>query len=340
MGALLLLAGAVSSHAQPAGHVGLRQLTVEAPARGATIEVMLWYPAGAGGTPERFGASKVFKGVAALRDAPIAEGRFPLIVLAHGGLRANPAASGWIASALAGRRYIVAVAQAPHLGPGDARRAIREVWLRPPDLSAALTAVQDDDAFADHLEPGQVGAVGFFLGGTSVLALAGARLDAASYGRSCDHPAPGPDCRWFAGSGVDLHRTDLAPAAAAHRDPRIKVVVAVDPELTGSMARASLRAIGIHVAIINLGMAQTLRPRLDASAAAAQIPDGRYETLPDATTFSAFDQCTPQGAAILAADGDDELLCRDGGFRPREQIHAQLVSMIAGELAQGLRAPP
>ena len=152
-----------------------------------------------------------------------------------------------------------------------------------------------------HLERGKVGAVGFFLGGTSVLALAGARLDAASYGRSCDHPAPGPDCRWFAGSGVDLHRTDLAPAAASHRDPRIKVAVAVDPELTGSMARASLRAIGIHVAIINLGMAQTLRPRLDASAAAAQIPDGRYATLPDATTFSAFDQCTPQGAAILAA---------------------------------------
>ncbi len=310
------------------------------PARGAAIDVVLWYPAGTGGTPERFGASKVFDGVAARRDASVADGQFPLVVLAHGGLRANPGASGWIAAALAARRYIVAVAQPPRLGPDDARRAVGEVWRRPADLSDTLTAVEGDATMAPHLEHEKVGAVGFFLGGTSALALAGARLDEDSYRRSCDPPARGPDCRWLAESGVDLHGMDLGPLAASHLDRRIKVAVAVDPELGPSLASASLRAIQVPVTIIGLGRPDAPPPRLAASDLARMIPDALYQTVPDATMFSAFDRCTPQGAAILGREGDGEAICRDGGDRSRQEIHVELAGMIASALARVLRSAP
>ncbi|MEZ5904166.1 MAG: hypothetical protein R3C69_03345 [Geminicoccaceae bacterium] len=42
-----------------------------APERGQEVDIALWYPATAGGTPVLFGDSAIFSGVPAQQDAPL-----------------------------------------------------------------------------------------------------------------------------------------------------------------------------------------------------------------------------------------------------------------------------
>lgn len=317
--------------ATAAGPVGVTSLSLTAPERGRQLVVTLWYPAGPGGASVRVGENAVFEGVAAQQDAPVAAGRLPLVLLTHGGLRSAPDLDGWIASRLAGQGYLAATVRGPRIGPDDAEAAVAEIWERPADLSAALTALMDTPAWADHLDPERVAALGFFLGGTSVLSLAGGRLDADAFMRSCDAGGGGPDCRWFAAGGVDLRSVDVGALTRPARDPRVRAAIAVGPEYGASFTPESLAAIAVPLQVVTLGPPDA--PGLDAAAAGiARV------ALPDATRFDAFSLCTPRGAAILAEEEGDDAMCRDGTRDIREGVHRELSALILDFLGQHL--PP
>ncbi|MEZ0171124.1 alpha/beta hydrolase family protein [Microvirga sp. TS319] len=325
--------------AVPEHGVGVRSLTAAAPARGQSIGLTVWYPTDAKGSSEMVGESRIFKGTPALWNAPPADGRYPVIVMAHGGFRAAPYHEAWIAAALAARGYVIGVMRPPALGPKDARKAVPELWLRPADLSATLTAIENDPDLAPRIMTGKAAVVGFFLGGTSALVLAGARFDPDRYARSCDRPEAAVDCAWFARGGVDLMAINAATLSRSYRDERIKAVVAVDPELSTSFAPESLAGIEVPVDIINLGSPGTIPPALDASGFRTLLPTSRYDTVPDATSFSAFNPCTPDGPALLRDDGDDDAICRNGN-RPREEVHHEIAARIADALHRNLSALP
>ncbi|MBB3020562.1 putative dienelactone hydrolase [Microvirga lupini] len=317
--------------------VGFRSMVTQASPRGQAIELTVWYPTASAGTPQTVGEGKIFKGTSGLRNASVAEGRYPVILLAHGGFRAAPNHEGWIAASLAARGYIVGVTRPPKLGPRDAQAAVQEIWLRPADLSAALTTIENDPALSSRIIPEKVAAVGFFLGGTSVLALTGARLDAASYKQSCDLPDAGVDCAWFAKNGVDLKRIETANLTRSHQDRRVKAVVAVDPELSKSFAPESLAGIRVPVHIINLGQPGQIPPALEARGLGRNIPSASYDTVADAVAFSAFSLCTSAGPALLKEEGGDEdVICRDGGKRSREEIHVEISEKIVAALNRDL----
>ncbi|WP_243368062.1 alpha/beta hydrolase family protein [Microvirga solisilvae] len=315
-------------------------MTTSVPTRSQPIELTVWYPTASVGQPELIGENKIFKGVSALRNAPVADGHYPVIVMAHGGFRAAPFHAGWVASNLASRGYIVGVARPPALGPRDAQAAVQEIWLRPADLSATLTAVEGDPELSVRIKSNSAAVVGFFLGGTSALALAGGRLDAQNYMRSCDDPEAGIDCAWFAKNGVDLKKADVSQLTRSHHDQRIKAVVAIDPELSKSFAPESLTKIKIPVAIINLGRPDERVPALDASSLGKAIPDTHYDIVPDAVSYSAFSECTPKGPALLREEDGDDTICRDGGSRSREEIHGEIAGKVEAALNRGLSAKP
>lgn len=333
--ASLLCVACVQPTSEPAA--GFRTLEVASPGRDAPISVNLWYPPGEGGSRNVVGGNKVFTGVPVVQDAAIADGEFPLVLLAHGGLRAAPQMSAWVAAYLALHGFIVAAPQPPQLGPDEAQAALAEVWLRPADLSATLQAIGADAELNAHLQKDRVGVLGFLLGGASALALAGAELDPARYAEMCDGHVPiGMDCFWFAQKGVDLHEVDITSLAQPSYNPKIKVAIAIDPELSIIFTPASLSGIVIPITIINLGAPDTILPGLNAASIEGLIPGATYATVTDATQFSAFSECTAKGALILQEEGDDAALCTDGGERSRAEIHGQLAEMIERILGQTL----
>jgi predicted dienelactone hydrolase len=304
------------------------------------LTLTLWYPALPGGTPMLIGDNAVFEGAAAQQDAPVADGAFPTVLVSHGGLRAAPNLSGWIARRLAEQGFLVVAVQGPKLGPKDARQAVAEIWERPADLSAALTALGNSADWSQHVDRERVAVLGFFLGGTSALSLAGGRLDADVFRQACGTEPQGVDCDWFEANGVDLSTVDGNTLARSNLDPRIKMAVAVDPEYSASFSRESLAAIGIPVEVFNMGGPGTIPGAFDASKLRTASPRITYAMLLGATRFSVFSLCKPKGAAILAEDGGDDAICRDETAEHRERVHEELAALISSHLSEKLRVAP
>ena len=342
-----LLAGMVVfstlTHGPPAmavESVGVTTISLTAPDRGRELTVTLWYPAQPGGRPVLVGDNAVFEGVEGQENAPIADGRFPTVLVSHGGLRSAPNLSGWIGSRLAAQGFLVATVQAQRLWPGNAERAVAEIWQRPADLSTALTALAEDPQWSSHMNLEQVAALGFFLGGTSVLSLAGGRLKADDFVRSCESGGHGLDCAWFAANGADLRGVDVGSLTRSNLDPRVSAAIAVDPEYSTSFSAESLAEIAIPVEIINLGRPEAIPPGLNAAALESASPHFAYTAVSNATRFSAFSLCKPQGAAILVEDGEDDAICRDDTGESRASVHQELAVLIADYLRQHLLSAP
>lgn len=316
---------------------GIQQLQLPAAHRGSPLQVVIWYPAQAGGPAQMVGANPLFYGSPARWDAAPAPGRYPLLLLSHGS-GGNAIGLGWIAGQLAQRGFIVAAPNHPGSTTGDSTPPTTvQIWQRPADLSAVTSALLDHPDWRDRIAPQRIAVLGFSLGGYTALALAGAQVRLADYIRYCAMPVPVGtvvnECPWFARGGVDLQRVDARRFEQSHYDARIRAVVAVDPGLAQAFAADSLRSIHVPVQFINLGRPGQLPLAVDATQLAPWVPASRYAFVPDATHFSFLGVCKPNGAALLAMEGEFDPVCEDGGGRPRAEIHAELVQTILTGLA-------
>jgi len=219
------------------------------------LRTTLWYPARevpaaqhAVDTPPAFAA-----------NAPIADAaeRYPLVLVSHGaGSRAAHMA--WLAGTLAAHGYIVAAVD--HNGSAEEELHSRPApsdhfgWERALDLRAVLDLLLEDPVFGSLIDRGRIGAAGFSLGGTTVLWLAGARLDLDHLRRNAP-PMP-PEMAAAIGRLLQLPETNAAAAEAqgraeqSHRDPRIRGVFALAPAMGFGFDAAGLRGIEAPVRIV------------------------------------------------------------------------------------------
>ncbi len=328
-----LLAANTPAHA--ADPVGLSFLSVPVPERHGTMDITLWYPATAGGTPVLIGDSPLFKGETAQRDAPAAAGDYPLILLSHGGLKSGPFIGAWMASRLASKGFVVAMMRQPDPQTTTSEESIHEIWLRPADLSAALTTIEKDSTLPAKIDRNRIGVLGFLIGGTSALSLAGGSLDPESFASSCDPVGTGVDCAEFASAGIDLRSVDRQKLSRSHLDTRVRAVVVIDPEFGGNFAPDSLKRISIPVRLINLGTPATIWPGLRASGLKDAIPGAHFDLVTDASQYSAFSECKPSGSAILREEGE-EPLCDDPQGTSRTAIHDRLAENVAAAFRSDL----
>ncbi len=335
----LLAAFSSPSHAESAPAVGVRHVTAHAAARGGDLDVTVWYPAQVGGTIVTLGDGPFFAGTAAQSEAPLADGRFALVLLSHGaGLGGTPEAMSWMAAGLAARGFVVAAPA--HPGNGGAQRSAEQtmkLWLRPGDIRATLDAVTGAGAFKDHTDADKVGVLGLSMGGGTALALAGGRIDPTRLAGYCDDVARNPSlCEWVKMSGLDLHAMDMRPAGDDHSDLRIRFAMAIDPAPVDVFDPSSLAGVTLPVDIVNLGKPGTIPETARADGLARAMPHGRYQTIGDASHFSLFGICKPGAAALAAEEKIDEPICKDGEDRSRQDIHAQLIDMAVEAFGQEL----
>ena len=311
------------------GHAGITYDSAFAPARNTEVDFHIWYPATPGGRAVTVGGNGVFYGTPAGRDAPVAAGKHPLIIMSHGA-GGNAGQFGWIASALADEGYVVILPNHPGSTShnASAQAAVR-VWERPQDITAVIDAVIAAPEDYPFIDATRIATLGFSAGGYTAMAVSGARVDPDALQSFCDESDHGmSDCAFLERGGVDLHALDLSPAAQDLRDPRIKAAAIVDPGIIETITHASLAAIDIPVLMINLGDEDLIPIGVYARPAAEIMPNTEYRIVPDATHFSFLAQCKPKGAAILAREGEPDALCADAGGRSRAEIHAELTETI------------
>ena len=313
---------------------GFRPVSVEAPHHGRPVTGGLWYPTEAVAHATVIAENPVFFGVEVIKDAPIADGPAPLVLLSHG-LGGNVRSMAWLATGLAERGAIVVAVNHPNSTWGDFdMEAGLDHWTRVADLSLVLDTVLADPEFADRIDPGRIMAAGFSFGGWTALSMGGVTARIEGYATHCDvYVASSSHCEILARGGIDLR--DLAAEAwdASYKDPWITHVAAIDPGLVWGLEETDTEALVENVTLFGLGEGRDrlVAADFDASGFVDLVPHASVERLAPAFHFSRLPLCKPGGAAILKEENDDPV-CTDPDGADRAALHQNVIDRIALDL--------
>ncbi|EDZ98459.1 putative lipoprotein signal peptide [Burkholderia sp. H160] len=346
-----------AAQSAPAGwHVG-ETLRVFHPAvarnwRGAQTEALItriWYPADRTQpeTPHDIGAPghPIFLGHAAADDAPLsaAQPAYPLLLLSHG-TGGSADSLDWLAASLAAQGYIVAGVNHPGNNALEPRTRDGFIlwWERATDLSEVLDGMLADPRFGPRVDTARIGAVGFSLGGYTVLELAGARTDQAAFERFCRSPEADAICTppeaaslahalTVAGLSAEA-QASRARSGDSYRDPRIKAAFAIAPALGEAFNRSSFKEVTIPVALL-AGEADTIAPvNTNIHRIAGFMPQAKVTMVPGASHDTFLDVCEPEVMERLAE------ICKDGPGVDRAAIHARTAAQVRDFFAATLPA--
>jgi len=264
---MVLLTGALCAVAEETPyHAGFMALEVEGSGAGP-VAVGIWYP-----TLED---ETVWQGshfeISAARDAPVAPGRFRLILLSHGSGGDQFHHHDW-ARYLARRGFVVAAMKHPGDSLGDIGGRGSDIQLtgRLWDTRHTLDAVLADPRIGPSIDATRIGMVGYSAGGYTSIASAGGRPDYALWGVHCAaHPEDDELCP-VDGSWVPPRITrpdwELPPPLA-----EIGAAVAMAP--SGIMFdKAGLAGIDVPIRLYRASGDSFVRNVWNADNVAANLP--------------------------------------------------------------------
>ncbi|NDW03034.1 hypothetical protein GTK09_01210 [Jiella sp. 40Bstr34] len=315
-------------HVEPLA--GYDRFDITASHRAVLVPGSIWYPASTRTYAVPIGDNPVFTGTRALVGAAAQGGKHPLILLSHGS-GGNMDGLGWLSSELAQRGALVVAVNHPGTTSGDSSpRRTPRLDQRAKDLSAALDTVLADPSFGPLIDKSRISALGFSLGGSTVIDLAGGRFERTKFRDYCKRFADQGDCVFFQKGGIDFDHLPVEMEADV-RDPRISSIVAVEPGLTDALSDESIAAMTLPVQLIGLGAPNPWRA-VDVSASgsnlAARLPRASLETIRPASHFTFLGLCKPEAAQLLEAEQDDPV-CTDPEGSDRATIHARVIEAVA-----------
>lgn len=311
---LSLLGCSLLVQAEPAQHwsVGLHRMTVPDPLDGQPMQVLAFYPSSGQPHVRRIDGYRL--NVAA--EGPVVMGRFPLLALSHGNT-GTPMALHDLASALARRGFVVVAAVHPGDNNKDHSRlgTLSNLYGRPLQISAAITAALDDPLLASEVSPDQVGMIGYSAGAETALILSGARPDLQRLRRYCQERPQDADACTRQGELI-ADRDDLLPEA----DPRIRALLLMAP-LSLSFGRQALADVKVPSLIYSGDHDQLLAVDKNAEALARKLPvTPNYRRLEGAGHFVFMSPCDEVQRARMP------VLCTDAEGVDRLGIHLSLQS--------------
>lgn len=323
---IVVFAIAVSACASSGQTIGVSDFVAPADTGKPTIKARVWYP-GTGGAEQRFGSSRIRPGYLASSDATIRlKGSSPLIVLMHGS-GGSAESMAWIATRLTKLGALVVAADHPGSSGGDPERAsILEVWTQPEDVHRLIDRLLDSD-WKEYIDPQRIGVVGFSLGGTTAMSLAGVRLQMERFERFCESHNDGA-CRALSHHFESLGRSYTIRANGDMTDRRVRAAAAIAPGFTESVTEESLRSLNIPLLVIVGRDDQQLPPATHIIPTWEVLPEhsGVIE-IEEAQHFSFLPVCGKDAVSVLAETGE-EFVCQETGRKSREEIHRTTIKAI------------
>ncbi len=349
----------VSVATAQAFHAGLTDLTIHPTEarnwRGSQqtfLHCLLWYPTDvtAPQVEQSFtvaGFSPLFRAGLAGKDMPLAAsaGKLPLVVLSHG-LGGTADQFGWLAPELARHGYMVLAVDHPGNNALEpyTPEGLLLWWERALDISDALDGVLADQSYGPHVDAGRIGALGYSIGGETVLALAGARVDQPAFLEFCMTHSHEQTCRVPTLGSVPGDASALlaavrasSPASLARsgesfRDARIRSVFAIAPAPGQAFHASSFEYVTVPITLV-AGTADTLAPpNINAEQFAAWIPQARIALLPGVSHYTFLDLCTPEGIQVL------QQYCTETSGVDRNAVHRKVTGMALAFFERTLAA--
>jgi predicted dienelactone hydrolase len=329
--AIALMLASTAAFADPAGY---KDLSIDAPHHNRPLTGALYYPSAGGGTPETYAENPVFIGVPVIKDAAIAQGKHPLVLLSHG-MGGHVRSLGWLSTVLAERGAIVVAVNHPNstYGDFDLGQGLQH-WTRVQDLELALDTVLADPQMGALIDRDRIMAAGFSYGGWTALSLAGLHGNHAGYVAHCAHySAASSHCDDLMRGDIDLQNADVARWNADYRDARITAAFSIEPGLIWGMTPADATGITADVTLVSLGIGESrlLATDFDLAGLPAVLPQAQIIRIVSGTHFSVLPLCKPQGEAILEDEKDDPV-CTDPEGTDRAALHQQIIDAMSVKL--------
>ncbi len=322
---------ALIAQSEPAARyrAGYETLRITDPARTRPIQLDVWYPAESEETTHRYGLStgRVAPG------APMAVGRFPVILLSHGALGTASNYS-WIAERLARSAFVVVGVS--HFGES---RVFGETTVNPAlvadfgartrDFAFALDFILQRSKWASGVDGGRVGALGHSSGGATVAMLAGGQFRLEGMVAFCLSKEGSTDrgCGYRAGVST---QTVFAPPVA---ESRLRAIVLLDPAVGPGFDRTGLANVKapalVAGSVSNDFMPFALNPQRYAeflpNAEAIRLDHGEGH-------FVYIDECS------LPVEAMGIPLCSDRPGVVRRDVHQALGAGVVAFLTRHLSA--
>jgi len=239
---------------QSSAYIGQRSFAFKDSQRNRPLLTELWYPTTEAPTNNDKTFSPFIRQFTR-RNASLPAKKMPLILLSHG-TGGGRLTMEWLAQGLVKEGYMVAAVD--HWGNTYDNKIPIEFckpWERPLDISYVLTALLSDKEVSTVIDSTLIGAIGFSLGGYTVLALAGASINYDTlihfYKTAGRKEIETPEM-----PGTARFLDDTALLSAMHRvpvlkDTRIKAFFAISPALgAGFVLKQQFSSIGQPVYII------------------------------------------------------------------------------------------
>jgi predicted dienelactone hydrolase len=322
----LALLGGLLAHAEAAPWVaGLHRMTLADPVDARPMQALAFYPSTGISHRNREDGYPI----EVADEGPVALGQFPLLVLSHGNT-GSPLALHYLATSLARQGFVVVAV----IHPGDNARdhsrlgTLSNLYGRPLQVSAAITAAHDDALLGPYLNDGKAGVIGYSAGGETALILSGARPDLERLRQYClERPNDADACKTHGVLIAD--RSELAPEA----DPRVGAVMLMAP-LSLLFGRHALAGVQVPALIYSGDSDQLVAVDRNAEALAHKLPvTPDYRLLAGAGHFVFMAHCDAEQYTRMPA------LCKDAEGVDRRDIHHSLQRETASFFSQALGAP-
>lgn len=254
--------------------------------------------------------------VQATEEAKIAASHFPMLMLSHGNT-GTPLALHDLATSLARKGFVVVAV----LHPGDNYKdhsrlgTLSNLYGRPMQISAAITATLADPRLSAYVRGDQVGVIGYSAGGETALILAGAQPDLERLRSYCQERPDDRDACTTQGELI-ADRDDLVPIA----DPRVGALLLMAP-LSLMFGRQTLADVHVPVLLYSGDKDQLVDPDKNADALARKLPvEPEFKVLAGAGHFVFMAPCNDEQKAQMPD------LCTDAQGVDREDIHRNLMN--------------
>lgn len=317
----LLIAGSIHpmSKAPPkrplSEYIGVHTAKYHDEKRGRPVLVEVWYPtekAGPFDQPE----DPVWEHPKEVRDVPIADGKYPLILMSHGhgGDRRDRS---WLVEYLVKNGFVVASVE--HYG--NSWRSYNPVltlkfWERAKDISFAISTIVKDPMLKKHIHSSQIGFVGYSLGGMTGLALGGAKIQgmkqiAVEYLKKYKE---------FDKINLELvEKTDFSEAHGNFADKRIKALALLSPAAF-AIPPDSLEKVKVPVALVASEEDEILPHQDHALKIVEYLKPARLKLFKDKVSHYVFlNRVSDVGKSLLRADIQTEKIQTD-----RLKIHEEV----------------
>ena len=316
---LALLAAALPARAETLS-AGFVTMALTDPVEGGPMRAWAVYPStGAAGSTELGPFT-----IAAVRGAPPAPGRHPLVVFSHGTGGAMLTHHDSM-TALARAGFVAAAVDHPRDNYRDQSgfAADLQVIGRVHHMVALIDGVLADPTVAPLVDRARVGVAGHSAGGYTALLLVGARPNFALFKDYCKAEPDDPmGCTQSANNTTaQRHKPGLAVVA----DPRVRAAFLMAPALGYVFDQAGLADVRVPVRLYRAGADQVLRYPWNAERIRKLLPTPPdYVVVEGAGHFIFLPPCSP----ALAAQAPP--ICADPPGIDRAAFHEQLnAEMVA-----------